>query len=767
MLLLMPLLTFAQLNHAMLSGLLTDDGKKPLPGATVRLFFEQDSTRVKFTVTDQFGKFEFTKAPQGTYLLVITMTGFEPFKSKVALTAEHLDLGNILLKEDVKMLGEVSISASKVVLESKPGMTIYNVANDPMAVGKSLTDVATNLPGISQNGTGALSYGGSNQVVVLVNGRKSNINASDVVQQIQTGNVEKLELITGANPRFASVSGSATINIVLKKNKQQGVNGNAALVANTFGFFNGSFNVNRFSGKTNVYTFLTSDDRFLLMETAYKRINTPNYSLLFAGDIRNQLHHSMRTATIGTDFYLDSLNVITVEHSTSFHSDAMDARTIITKPTDIGITTTTQSAPKEWENTLSVNHQVTMGKGNLMESEISGTLFSLNNSRQYGSGAGREDLSIDNYALRGRSEYTKLVSKNNTMNLGVDYVLIHTDNKSTTFTDSTPNFNNDFTYDNQKAAVYASYLFKASNILSIRPGMRLENAKTNAKGNGFDAVNFDLTTFYPTLNLQWEASKKNVIQLDALRKIQYPDLYSLYTIPNQPDTLNLRRGNAQLLPSIHHEAILEHRYISSKFNLTTRVYGRYIIDFMESYSFSDDKNRMTNVTENVGDALSYGGFLSASFDLAPFWKLRANSNFNFTDVRMTKNIYIATTQLYSFSGAFNNRFIFSKKLDTEIGFRMMNYSRGLSDRYDPMYNLSFQFNYKTQNSKWIIGLLANDILGTMVSRGSIIPNSSVSHDMTFRFRTQYIQVTIKYKFGNLGKNRSKKLEGGNMQFING
>jgi hypothetical protein len=176
---------------------------------------------------------------------------------------------------------------------------------------------------------------------------------------------------------------------------------------------------------------------------------------------------------------------------------------------------------------------------------------------------------------------------------------------------------------------------------------------------------------------------------------------------------------------------------------------------------------MTNVTENVGDALSYGGFLSASFDLAPFWKLRANSNFNFTDVRMTKNIYIATTQLYSFSGAFNNRFIFSKKLDTEIGFRMMNYSRGLSDRYDPMYNLSFQFNYKTQNSKWIIGLLANDILGTMVSRGSIIPNSSVSHDMTFRFRTQYIQVTIKYKFGNLGKNRSKKLEGGNMQFING
>ena len=684
----------------------------------------------------------------------------------VPVSTGEIDMGIIMLIEDVKMLKEVTISASKITMESKPGMTIYNVAADPLAIGKSMIDVASNLPGLSQDGTGGLTYGGSSQVAVLINGRKSNLSPTDILQQMQPDNVERIELITGANPRFVSSDAIATINIVLKKNRDQGWNGSAAVTANSFGFFNGSLNVSKSSPTTTFYTKLGSDDRFLQNHINYRRRDLVNDTDIFSGRITNDVHHSFRTFTAGMDKYLDSMNVLTIEYVGSLHSDAMNATTTQNRPDGTGFLMNVETDPRERENTLSVNHQVNFGSKCQMESEASFTGFSMNSTSVYQSSNNADILNMNNYALRARSEYTTPFAKKYSLSLGADYVRVKTANSSVRIVDDQKSERR-FTYLNEKAALYASLIIKPEKNISIRPGVRMEFAKTEAISAELGNTAFVLTNPYPTLNIQAEMGKKGTLSLDLIRKIQYPALFALYRFPNQPDTFNIQTGNIQLVPSLRHEAIMEHRLVTSKATSTIQLYGRYVTDVMQQYSFEEPGNRIRTITANVGNMFNYGGFLNGSLDITKKWNLRAGVNFSFTNIRLAEDVTAVNTKLYAISGNINNRLVISKRSDGEMTFRVLNYSRLLSDSFRPMYNLSFQYNYKFSDGKWVLGILANDVLFTMVNREALRPGEFTIHEINARYRSRFVQITVRYKFGKASKIRNRKLESEKIQFTNG
>jgi hypothetical protein len=181
---------------------------------------------------------------------------------------------------------------------------------------------------------------------------------------------------------------------------------------------------------------------------------------------------------------------------------------------------------------------------------------------------------------------------------------------------------------------------------------------------------------------------------------------------------------------------------------------------------SDDK--IISSTQNIGNLHACGINTTSVFSLNPKWQLRIIGNANFSNLTLTKNIYTAFTKMHDINGSVINRYNFSKKSDGEIGFRIMNYYQGLNDAStSPMFNLSFQFNHKIADGKWVISFLANDILFTMKNRTTTYPSLQITNSQEFIQRSRYFQGTLRYKFGSDSKKRVKKIEEERLQFSNG
>ena len=97
----------------------------------------------------------------------------------------------------------------------------------------------------------------------------------------------------------------------------------------------------------------------------------------------------------------------------------------------------------------------------------------------------------------------------------------------------------------------------------------------------------------------------------------------------------------------------------------------------------------------------------------------------------------------------------------------MNFSRSISEVYKPLYNLSVQFNFKLNGDRWIISVLGNDLLFTMIHNWSVMPGEIIVNESRYTSLSRYAQITARYKFGKAVKTRSRKLERDRPQLSSG
>jgi outer membrane receptor protein involved in Fe transport len=214
---------------------LEKDGK-PLPFANVLLLSSKDSTLVKGAVTAENGSFSIENTKQGTYLVVVSMIGYQKTFSAIFTISEENSTNTLPLltvaPED-RQLDEVKVTAQKPLFEQQIDKLIVNVGNTLTAAGSTALDVLERSPGIVVNRqNNALSMSGKNGVLVMVNGKISRLPIDAVLQMLQgmqASNIEKIELITNPSARYDAEGDAGIINIVLKKNTDQGTNGTISL----------------------------------------------------------------------------------------------------------------------------------------------------------------------------------------------------------------------------------------------------------------------------------------------------------------------------------------------------------------------------------------------------------------------------------------------------------------------------------------------------------------------------------------------------------
>ncbi|MDX1462571.1 MAG: carboxypeptidase-like regulatory domain-containing protein, partial [Marinirhabdus sp.] len=104
-----------------ISGFVIDKNlQQPLPYVTVAIQ-QPNGTLLTGGVTDDNGAFKISEIPAGTYTVAIQFIGYKTQSVPITIGAENknIDLGTVLLEEDVASLDEVTVTAERTTIQQK------------------------------------------------------------------------------------------------------------------------------------------------------------------------------------------------------------------------------------------------------------------------------------------------------------------------------------------------------------------------------------------------------------------------------------------------------------------------------------------------------------------------------------------------------------------------------------------------------------------------------------------------------------------------
>lgn len=290
--------------------------RQPVEFATIGLYNSTDSSLVTGTITDNTGNFRIDQVPFGEYFIDIRFMGYTNARiSKISVSPERrkFSIGEISMQPSTTVLKEVEVVAERAAIEYRIDKKVVNVAQNIAASGGTAVDVLETVPSITSDAEGNIALRGSTGFTVLVDGKPTVFEGNDALQQIPASAIQHIEIITNPSARYDPDGTAGIINVIMKKNRQPGLNGIINLSAGTRGEYDGDINMSYKTGKLNLFGGFEIRDRanpgssYSLMET-YKS-DTTHY-LVSEGD--RTWRRGGREIRFGTDYYLDDRNTISV-----------------------------------------------------------------------------------------------------------------------------------------------------------------------------------------------------------------------------------------------------------------------------------------------------------------------------------------------------------------------------------------------------------------------------------------------------------------------
>jgi outer membrane receptor protein involved in Fe transport len=197
-----------------------------IPYASVAILKADDEQPVNGTVTSGEGEFAFQKVKSGNYSLQVSFIGYQPKTIKeVSLTKDNnvADLGVISLNPANIQIKEVDVKASAKTVSSKIDRKTYRVSDFETAKGGTATDVLNKLPSVSVSPDGEVSVRGTNDFMVYLNGKPTQIDPSMLLGQINSDIIDNIEVITVPTAKYDAQGKGGIINISTKRKGVQGL----------------------------------------------------------------------------------------------------------------------------------------------------------------------------------------------------------------------------------------------------------------------------------------------------------------------------------------------------------------------------------------------------------------------------------------------------------------------------------------------------------------------------------------------------------------
>ncbi|MCB0397482.1 MAG: outer membrane beta-barrel protein [Flavobacteriales bacterium] len=242
------------------TGHVVDTAALPLPSSTVVIMAPEDSTLLKFTITDDQGMFTLKGVDAGKYILQISFMGFKSISKNIEVDASQstYDLGALILKEDRVTLGATTIEGTRIPILFKGDTVEYNAQSFKPKANDAVEKLLEKMPGVEVDEDGTVKAQGEEVKKVLVDGKEFfGDDPKLATKNLPADAIEKVQVYDKKSDvaEFTGVDDGdrqKVINLILKEGRKKGYFGSVMGGGGTNERYEGTFNVNRFSKKTQM-----------------------------------------------------------------------------------------------------------------------------------------------------------------------------------------------------------------------------------------------------------------------------------------------------------------------------------------------------------------------------------------------------------------------------------------------------------------------------------------------------------------------------------
>ena len=121
----------------------------------------------------------------------------------------------------------VTVTAKAADLSSKLDKKTYSLSDNISQSGGSVLQTMQNLPGVTVQ-DGKVQLRGNDKVTVLIDGKQTALTgfgSQTGLDNIPASAIDRIEIINNPSARYDANGNAGIINIIMKKNRQQGFNG--------------------------------------------------------------------------------------------------------------------------------------------------------------------------------------------------------------------------------------------------------------------------------------------------------------------------------------------------------------------------------------------------------------------------------------------------------------------------------------------------------------------------------------------------------------
>ena len=248
-----PLLAMAQ--KVTVSGAVMDGSlNEPMPGAAVVLLQPKDSAQAAGVSSDLEGKFKLPSVKAGNYILRITFVGYQSYFRNITLPKgnKSINLGEITLQEDNKLLKEAEVTAKLAQVEMKADTFVYNADAYRMPEGTMLEELVKKLPGAEVDDEGNIKINGKSVSKIMVDGKEYFQNDTKMaMKNLPSKLIKKLKSYDKKSD-YSRITGiddgeeETVLDLSVKKGVKDGWVGNLDGAYGTEDRYSAKINVNRF-----------------------------------------------------------------------------------------------------------------------------------------------------------------------------------------------------------------------------------------------------------------------------------------------------------------------------------------------------------------------------------------------------------------------------------------------------------------------------------------------------------------------------------------
>ena len=197
--------------------------QEPLDFVNVALIKDADVVPTAGVVSDENGRFELPRIPNGNYLLRISFVGYNTIEIPLKVGDKALDMGLIKLMEDSKSLSEIEVVGQGTQMRFEIDKKVFSVDQNIASAGGSATEILQNIPSVDVDNEGNISLRNSSNVEVWINGKPSGLteeNRAQILQQMPAESLESVEIMTNPSAKYNPEGTSGIINLVMKKDRK-------------------------------------------------------------------------------------------------------------------------------------------------------------------------------------------------------------------------------------------------------------------------------------------------------------------------------------------------------------------------------------------------------------------------------------------------------------------------------------------------------------------------------------------------------------------